>query len=127
MSIDGFVLIGGRSSRLGEDKASLLFGGELLAVRAARTIQEAIEDCRVRLVAAGNEKKINSALLTGIPFVFDLYEGRGALGGVHAALANSQSEWSFVLACDYPFISAEFISLLKKQISDGYETVIPVQ
>jgi molybdopterin-guanine dinucleotide biosynthesis protein A len=127
MNIDGFVLIVGRSSRLGEDKASLLFGGEILAVRAARIIRESIENCRVRLVAASDEKKINVALLTGIPFVFDLYKDRGALGGLHAALANSESEWAFVLACDYPFVSSDFIPLLQKQISDEFETVIPLQ
>lgn len=127
MNIDGFVLVGGRSSRLGEDKASLIFGGEALAVRAARVIQRSIENCHVRLVAASDEKKINAALLTGIPFVFDLYEGRGALGGLHAALANAQTEWAFVLACDYPFVSSKLISLLEKKISDEFETVVPLQ
>jgi molybdopterin-guanine dinucleotide biosynthesis protein A len=127
MNIDGFVLVGGRSSRLGEDKASLLFGSETLAVRAARVIEGSIENCHVRLVASSSWGKINGALLTGIPFVFDLYEGRGALGGLHAALANAATEWAFIAACDYPFISGEFISLLQKQVSDEYETVVPVQ
>jgi molybdopterin-guanine dinucleotide biosynthesis protein A len=127
MIIDGFALVGGRSSRLGEDKASVLFGDETLAVRAARVISESIENCRVRLVAASDEKRLSIALLSGIPFVFDLYKDRGALGGLHAALAHAESEWAFVLACDYPFVSGELISLLQKQISDEFETVVPVQ
>jgi molybdopterin-guanine dinucleotide biosynthesis protein A len=127
MNIDGFVLVGGKSSRLGEDKASLLFGDEPLVVRAVRTIHGSIENCRIRLVAASKRRRINSALLTGIPFVFDLYEGLGALSGVHAALANAETEWAFILACDYPFVSGELIALLEKQISAEFETVIPVQ
>src|SRR5204863_8272549 len=115
MKIDAFVLIGGRSSRLGEDKASLMFGGETLAARAVSTIQNALPDSRTRLVAA-NDGRLTPALMIGIPFVFDVYLGRGSVGGLHGALANAETDWAFVLACDYPFVSARLIEILLRHV-----------
>jgi molybdopterin-guanine dinucleotide biosynthesis protein A len=65
--------------------------------------------------------------MTGLPFIFDLYLGRGPLGGLYSSLASAETKWAFVLACDYPFVSAELIEFIKQQISDEYETIIPVQ
>ena len=44
--------------------------------------------------------------------VRDVFEGKGALGGIHAALASAESDKVFVLGCDFPFITPEFIELL---------------
>jgi molybdopterin-guanine dinucleotide biosynthesis protein A len=126
MKVDAFVLVGGRSSRLGEDKAAVIVGRESLAERAVRTTTDALPDARVRLVAAG-EDMLNPALMSGLPFVFDLYPGRGAVGGVHGALAHAETDWAFVLACDFPFVSVEFVRALSTYISDEIETVVPVQ
>jgi molybdopterin-guanine dinucleotide biosynthesis protein A len=56
----------------------------------------------------------------------DLYPGWGALGGLHAALAACRSEWSIVVACDLPFVTAELFSYLAS-LRHSYDAVVPLQ
>ncbi|HKP70997.1 MAG TPA: molybdenum cofactor guanylyltransferase [Pyrinomonadaceae bacterium] len=127
MQVDAFILIGGRSSRLGHDKAFVVLGGMTLAQRAVRTVREALlSDC-VTMVAGNSLQFATQSIALDTPFIFDLYENRGPLGGLHAALANASSPWIFLLACDYPFVSKELITLLGEKIADDVGAVVPEQ
>jgi molybdopterin-guanine dinucleotide biosynthesis protein A len=46
---------------------------------------------------------------------------------MHAALADTQATWIFVLACDFPFVSVEMIRLLAEKVSDEFSAVVPEQ
>jgi molybdopterin-guanine dinucleotide biosynthesis protein A len=124
---DAFILIGGRSSRMGRDKALVELGGQTLAERALSTVRQALPGRRVTFVARNAAQFGIEAIAAGAPFVFDLIEGRGPLGGLHTALSYARTEWIFVMACDYPFVSAELIDLLGGQISDEFGAVVPEQ
>ena len=125
--IDAYILIGGRSRRLGRDKATVDLGGKTLAQIAFQTVSEALPTSRVSFVATNQVQFAIEAILADGRFIFDLVEGRGPLGGLHAALADTQKPWIFVLACDYPFISSEMIRLLAEQISNNCGVVVPEQ
>ena len=127
MQIEGFVLIGGRSSRLGRDKATLQFGGTTLAHRAVKTIQNALAPVRVTFVAGNAAQFDTTAFLADTPFLFDLIEDRGPLGGLHTALPYARTPWIFVLACDYPFVSPDLVKLLGNLVSDEFGAVAPEQ
>ena len=127
IDIDAYILIGGRSSRLGQDKAAADLGGQTLAGRAFETVSEALPNSRVTFVAANDAQFAIQAIVAGGRFVFDLVEGRGPLGGLHAALADTRAEWIFLMACDYPFISSEFIRLLIEKDRSGFGAVVPTQ
>jgi len=127
MNIDSFILIGGRSSRMGRDKALVELSGQTLAQRAMTTVREAFPNNRITFVAANEAQFGIEAIRVGGPFVFDLVEARGPLGGIHTALAYSQTDWIFVLACDYPFVSREIIDSLAGLISDNVGAVVPEQ
>jgi molybdopterin-guanine dinucleotide biosynthesis protein A len=127
MNIDSFILIGGRSSRLGRDKAVVEFGRRTLAQRAFQTTVDAFPTSPVTFVAANEAQFGIEAINSGGPFIFDLVPDRGPLGGLHAALAHAQTPWIFVLACDYPFVSSEVIEFLADRISDEFGTIIPEQ
>ena len=124
--IDAFILAGGRSSRLGTDKALIELGGSTLAERAVDVTRKAIPRGRVTVVA-GDATQFSIRAFAGAPTVFDLHEGRGPLGGLHAALAYAQTPWIFVLACDYPFVSEKLIRLLSEKRSDECGSILPVQ
>ena len=124
---DAFILIGGRSSRLGTDKALVELGGQTLAARAAETVRRGLSPERITMVAGSSLQFAIDAIASDVPFIFDLHEGRGPLGGLHAALASARTPWIFVLACDYPFVSAELIKLLRERISDEFGAVVPEQ
>ena len=125
--IDAYILIGGRSSRFGSDKAIAEIGGQTMAERALTTTREALSESRVAFVARNEAQFAIEAIRLGAPFIFDLIEGRGPLGGLHAALADARSTWIFVMACDYPFVPPAFIRLMSEMISDEYGAVAPVQ
>ena len=127
IDVEAFILIGGKSSRLGVDKAFVQLDGKSLMDRAVETLRGALPEARVTAVAASQSQFAIKAITSGIPFIFDLYEGRGPLGGLHAALALARSPWIFLLACDYPFVSADLIQLLASKISDESGAVVPLQ
>lgn len=127
MQIEAFILIGGRSSRLGVDKAFVELGGKTLTTRAVDAVREAFPESRITIVAGNSTQFAIQAITADVPFIFDLHEDRGPLGGLHAALAHSRTEWILVLACDYPFVSPEFLRLLAQYISPEYGSVVPEQ
>lgn len=126
IDVEGFVLIGGRSSRLGVAKAFVDLGGMTLAERAARTIEAAFDVVGVKFIA-GADNQFPAVSAFARPVVFDLRPGFGPWSGLHAALAYARSEWALVLACDYPFVSAELLGFLVDHASDDHEVVVPVQ
>jgi molybdenum cofactor guanylyltransferase len=98
----GFVLAGGRSSRMGHDKALLTLGGEPLVKRAIRKLRAV---CAEVAIAGGTEELRQFGRV--IP---DESVGCGPLGGIIGALEQSSFEWNLFLAVDAPFVP---ISVLK--------------
>jgi len=104
-STAGFILAGGKSSRLGVDKAFLEFQGRTLLERAIETLRDVCDT--VTIVGDPAKFATYGAVVT------DVYRDCGPLGGIHAALAQSSAEINFVMAVDMPFVSREFLSFLR--------------
>jgi molybdenum cofactor guanylyltransferase len=98
----GYVLVGGRSSRMGQDKALLPFRGATLGQYVAAVVAGAAG--KVTLV--GDPERYR---FLGYPVLPDRYPGEGPLGGILTALAHSTEDWNLVLACDMPAVSPEFL------------------
>ena len=122
LGIEGFILIGGASSRMGTDKARLRLGNETFVERIANSLA-AVAD-KVSLV---DSRQIDNEWL--MPVVPDIYRDCGALGGVHAALASCRAPWAAVVACDLPFVTAELLARLASfaATSENFAAVAPVQ
>ena len=125
--LDAFILIGGRSSRFGSDKSRAMFDGKTLAERAVDSVRNGLPSSRITAVARSSTQTAIEAIALDVPFIFDLIEDRGPLGGLHAALANAKSSWIFLLACDYPFVTGDLISGLAGMISDRFGSIVPIQ
>jgi molybdenum cofactor guanylyltransferase len=102
--ITAFVLAGGKSTRMGTDKAFISLDGHTLLARALTSIRAVISDVRI----VGDRRKF-SALA---PVVEDTFRGCGPLGGIHAALRSSETDLNFFLAVDIAFISPALIHFL---------------
>ncbi len=128
MNIEAFILVGGRSRRFGSPKATAVVGGEKMAVRIADAIGTALGGSKVRIVAANEMQfsRLGDLEVLGKP-VFDVFPDRGPAGGLHSALLNSKSEWTFIAACDIPLVSGDVISFLSDQIDDNFDVVVPTQ
>ena len=130
-SIEGFILVGGQSRRMGTDKALLTIKGQTFLERIAEEMSGVVNS--ISVVGSGRppgEINLPNSKLrqTGISVsqVPDVYPNWGALGGVHAALSACASEWALVVACDFPLVTREFFTQLAERRQD-FEAVAPVQ
>lgn len=100
-SLAGFVLAGGRSTRMGQDKALLPLGGIPLVQRAVTKLHTLTS--RVFILGARPE------LAPFAPLVSDLRESCGPLGGLEAALSCTPCDWTLVLPVDMPFLPSALL------------------
>jgi molybdopterin-guanine dinucleotide biosynthesis protein A len=105
--LTAFVLAGGKSSRMGEDKAFLELKGKTLLERALRNLRALTPETMI----VGER----SRFATFGPVVEDVFRNRGPLGAIHAALTASATEFNLMLAVDLPFIDVAFLRYLVKQ------------
>jgi molybdopterin-guanine dinucleotide biosynthesis protein A len=119
-AIEGFILTGGQSRRMGADKSRLMLDGETFVERIAAEFTAA--SLSVRLV--GNNTPAGRRI--NLPTVSDVYPEWGALGGVHAALSACTAVWALILACDFPFVTSSLFARLASLV-EGFEAVAPIQ
>lgn len=118
--LEGFILTGGASSRMGEDKSRLLLGGETFVGRAAEALRAVAP--RVSVVSA---REGDAGF--GLPLVRDVFVGAGALGGLHAALISCRAPWAAVVSCDLPFVTGELFTRLASFRGPAFDAVAPRQ
>ena len=105
--VSAFILAGGRSTRMGADKAFVLLNGRTLLARildAARTLTS-------NVIIVGDSLKYSAFA----PVVEDVFRGCGPLGGIHAALRSSSNDLNVILAVDTPFVSLALLQFLVKR------------
>ena len=115
----GFVLTGGRSSRMGRDKAMLPIEGVALVERTAERVRGAAGS--VTLIGAPERYGH-----LGFPMAADLIENCGPIGGLYTALKIGRADWNLLVACDMPGITAEFLrELLDAARQCGSTCLVP--
>ena len=95
------LLAGGKSSRMGEDKAKLLYNGKTFV---ECLIEKARQLGITRIYLSGNQEQRECAQV-----IQDIYPEIGPLGGIHAGLKNLQTPYCLVLPVDVPQIPLEFL------------------
>ncbi len=122
MNIDGFILIGGASSRMGTDKSKLVFDGLTAVERIAAALS--VVTNRVRTVG-----RMGAEFSSALPHVTDVHANLGALGGIHAALRATGTEWAAIVACDLPFVTDELFVRLSSFIAGDAKVaaIVPIQ
>ena len=116
--VAAYVLAGGKSSRMGSDKAFLEMKGRTLLARALDLVRGITPDVHI----VGPQEKFE---LFG-PTLEDTYRDRGPLGGIHAALSHSTKDLNLVLAVDLPQVEAGFLQyLVAKARTDDAVVTLP--
>jgi molybdopterin-guanine dinucleotide biosynthesis protein A len=118
--VQGFILVGGASSRMGRDKSQLLFNGHTSIERIATELVAVA--LPVNLVGARQQYRHLS--FKNVP---DTHPGWGALGGIHAALQACERDWALIVACDLPFVTGRLFERLAALRGDHADAVVPVQ
>jgi molybdopterin-guanine dinucleotide biosynthesis protein A len=99
--VTGYVLAGGKSSRMGRNKALVELGGVPLVAIAMAKLRAV---CSEVFILSGQTELAGFGSL-----VPDLHPGCGPLAGIEAGLRHTATAWSLFLAVDMPFVSTEFL------------------
>jgi molybdopterin-guanine dinucleotide biosynthesis protein A len=107
-ALTGLVLTGGKSSRMGTDKAMLrLPDGATLLEHAIAVLSAVATEIRI----IGSREKYGD-VASSATIVEDIFPERGPLGGIHAALASTDTELNLVLAVDTPAVTPALLEYL---------------
>jgi len=117
ISISGFILAGGKSRRMGTDKALLTFQEEPLLVHMTKLIEPFCDN----LAISGQNLDYSTF---GIEMIPDLYSDCGPIAGIFSALKYSVSDWNLLVSVDVPFVNEELFLFLISNIGE-YDCVIP--
>lgn len=112
------ILAGGKSSRIGQNKAFLKFANSTLIEHLIDKMQEITKE----IVLVTNQPELYADFQ--VKCITDEIKGKGPLGGLHAGLKSSKAWLNFVVACDMPFINPELISYMF-EYTKGYDVVVP--
>jgi len=115
--ITGIILVGGKSRRMGQDKALLSVQGKTLVERALEPFQQTF----AQVLLIGDRPERFAAY--HLPVIPDLYPG-SSLGGLYTGLFHASTEHIFVTSCDLPFPNLAILHYLCC-LKDGYDAVIP--
>src|SRR5260370_4266898 len=118
LDVTAFILAGGKSTRMGTDKAFLEYQGRTLLARALDLARSVTSEVRI----VGSPQKF-------VPFaavVEDLFRDCGPLGGIHAALLASRTQLNLMLAVDTPHISTALLQYLIHQAREAPDAAVVV-
>ncbi|MEE8370008.1 MAG: molybdenum cofactor guanylyltransferase [Dehalococcoidia bacterium] len=120
MPLDGVVLAGGSSRRLGQDKALLQFGdAPLLKIVVDRTTQV----CDHVVVAVDRPERYQELRLSA-KLVADAAPGLGPISGLQTGLQACDAEHILVVACDLPFLNVELLRFMA-DLPRSYQALVP--
>ena len=137
--IEGFILAGGASRRMGEPKYKLQIGGQTFVERAASALG-ATTTGQISVVGEIDDQYLEVKLPDGKGRVLRNIQdnvtprehgqknvARGAMIGLYTALTYSKTKWISILACDLPFVTGDLMKRLASFCSNEFDAVVPVQ
>lgn len=113
IELDGLVLAGGESHRMGRDKSLLPFGACTLIEHVIAQLRPMVVDLRVSTRTAAQHANL------GVPLVMDLHPNLGPLMGIATGLRASNREWTLVVATDIPVLPVNLVPVLWAARSGG--------
>jgi molybdopterin-guanine dinucleotide biosynthesis protein A len=115
----GIILAGGKNSRMGTNKAFLKIDG----IRLIDNILAVFQKIFPEIIIVTNDP-LSYTEFSEILIVTDIYKEKGALGGIYTGLFYATYDYSFVAACDMPFLNEDFIIYLTGQMGK-HDIIVP--
>lgn len=121
--ISATVLAGGDSKRMKRDKALMRLGPDVMIVKVVESLRELFDD----IVIVTNTPKVYAPLLDGVSFTKDIINTpqKNSLVGLYTGLKVSKTPYTFVVACDMPFLNSSLIKFMIENIIDE-DIIIPL-
>ena len=111
------ILAGGKSSRMGQNKALMEFQNETMIGRILRQFS----DCSEVLVSASSHGLYEAE---GIRVVYDEIKEIGPIEGIRQLVSASGEEYIFICAADMPFVNADIAKYIAEFISSDYDCYV---
>lgn len=116
--ISAVILAGGRSTRLGRDKAFLKVNGQTLIERIIDRLAQLSEEIIIVTNDVDRYEHLAATVVT------DVVPGKAALGGLHSGLLAAGNPHNLVVACDMPFLNLSLLRYMQG-FTASYDVVIP--
>ena len=116
--ITGVILAGGKSRRMGYNKALLQIGNQTIIQRVLASLKQVTSS---QLIVTNFPEEYE---FLDLPMKSDILPGKGAFGGIYTGLSVSETPYCLVVACDMPFLNVDLLQYMT-QIVQGYDIVIP--
>ena len=116
------ILAGGRSSRLGQDKMSLIISGEHLLDRIVSKLEQLHGE--IILVLAAGQAKPATSYLSQVKITTDLYPGKGPLIGIYSGLQATDDDKCIAVGCDMPFLNVDLLRYMMG-LAPEFDVVVP--
>jgi molybdenum cofactor guanylyltransferase len=117
-AVTTIILAGGKSTRLGMDKRDIKLEG---IHNLLESVVDKLKPISTEVLVVSNTQH---AVPAGTRPVLDMKVGAGAMRGLYSGLAASQTERSFVVACDMPFLNVELVKAMLEKTRD-YDVLVP--
>ena len=120
MKVTAIVLAGGKSLRLGRNKA-------LETIQGKRLLEHVVDRLRPlasQLLIVASEEQLTLPLPDQAKILVDVYADKGPLAGIYTGLLASEYSRSIVVGCDMPFLNTELLRFMAES-SHGFDTVVP--
>jgi len=114
----GIILSGGKSLRIGENKAFIQVEGIPIIKKIHNLFRELFQE----IIIVTNQKELFSDFKSRI--FSDLIPDRGVLGGLYTGIFFSTFSYFFCVACDMPFIKKAVVQYLIEK-TEGYDVIVP--
>lgn len=121
----GLILAGGRSSRIGTDKALILLGGKPIITYVYEALAEICQEIVVATKPSAKVKRYWHVLPSSVRVVYDLNERQTPLVGILSGLASLNRQYAVIIACDMPFVKVDVIRYLLK-LGEGFDVAVPI-
>ncbi len=111
-------MVGGRSRRLGRDKARLLLAGRPLVQWVMAAVSPLVDECW--LITSQPLEHLG----LGFPLLIDVMPGRGALGGLLSSMLLARGSHVLLSACDTPFLQPALLEAMITQAHRGGQDAV---
>ncbi len=124
------ILCGGNSSRMGQDKGSMIIDDKPMIKHILSTLNHQINEAIIVLNNRSRTSKymefIDSQDYTyQITFAEDEIKNKGPLPGIMTGLKKIKSEYALILPCDSPYVSSDYINTIFNEIDENFQAVVP--
>ena len=124
------ILCGGKSSRMGQDKGSMIIQNEPMIKHILATLNHQINEA---IIVLNDKKRIEkysefidpTDYSYTITFLEDKVKNKGPMPGIMTGLGEIKSDYALILPCDSPYVSKNYINTIFNEVDIGYQAIVP--